>query len=401
MQNRIEKNAHNTAKSRLVGEIMAAVLCRLVLNTARRFAYPFAPALSRGLGVPLTSITSLIAVNWATTVLAIFFGPLADRIGYRRLMVTGLLLLTVGMLAGGIFPNYAMVFVALFLAGLGKSIFDPALHAYVSGRVPYRRRGMVIGYLETAWAGSTLLGIPLIALLINNYGWRSPFFAMGLTGILGIAALFLLFQNGHRSKPTQASRIDYHRLFREILREKQALGAVGYIFFFSIAIDNLFVVYGAWLEQSFSIGLVALGLGTGAIGAAELIGELMTATLSDRIGLKRTVIGGVGVCIITYALLPYIARTLSLAYVALFIHFLVFEFTVVSSISLCTELMPGMRATFLSVIMAAAGIGRIIGALMGGPVWLAGGIFATAMVSAIISVLALLSLLIGLRHWRN
>ena len=401
MQNQIEKNALNTAQHRLVWKIIAAVLCRLVLNTARRFAYPFAPVLSRGLGVPLTSITSLIAVNWATTVLAIFFGPLADRIGYRRLMVAGMLLLTMGMFAGGVFPIYIMVFVALFLAGIGKSIFDPALHAYISERVPYRRRGMVIGYLEIAWAGSTLLGIPLIALLINKYGWRSPFFAMGVVGILGIAALLLLFQRDHRSKTAQTSRIDYGHLFREILRQKQALGAVGYIFFFSIAIDNLFVVYGAWLEQSFSIGLVALGLGTGAIGAAELIGELMTATLSDRIGLKRTVIGGVGVCIITYALLPFIARTLSLAYLALFIHFLVFEFTVVSSISLCTELMPGMRATFLSVIMAAAGIGRIIGALMGGPIWLAGGIFATGMVSAIISVFALLSLCIGLRNWRN
>ena len=43
--------------------IIAATLSRLVLNTGRRFAYPFAPALSRGLGVDLTAITSIIAVS--------------------------------------------------------------------------------------------------------------------------------------------------------------------------------------------------------------------------------------------------------------------------------------------------------------------------------------------------
>jgi len=63
------------------------VLCRLLLNTARRFAYPFAPALSRGLGVSLTAFTSIIAVNQATTLLGMFFGPLADRLGYRLMML--------------------------------------------------------------------------------------------------------------------------------------------------------------------------------------------------------------------------------------------------------------------------------------------------------------------------
>ena len=57
--------------------LVATTLCRLVLNTARRFAYPFAPALSRGLGVPLTAITSLIAVNQATSILGFVFGPVA------------------------------------------------------------------------------------------------------------------------------------------------------------------------------------------------------------------------------------------------------------------------------------------------------------------------------------
>ncbi|MFO7644602.1 MAG: MFS transporter, partial [Desulfosarcina sp.] len=117
--------------------VAGATLFRLVLNTARRFPYPFAPALSRGLGVSLSAITSLIAVNQLTSLLGALVGPLADRLGYRKMMIAGMAMLSGGMLAAAFFPIYGVVLAALFLAGLGKSIFDPAVQAWMGSRVPY------------------------------------------------------------------------------------------------------------------------------------------------------------------------------------------------------------------------------------------------------------------------
>jgi predicted MFS family arabinose efflux permease len=172
-------------------------------------------------------------------------------------------------------------------------------------------------------------------------------------------------------------------------------------FFFSAAIDNLFVVYGAWLEKAFRVDIVALGMATGVIGAAELVGEILVATISDRFGLKRVVMIGVTICIFTYSLLPFIGQSLLTALTGLFIHFLIFEFTIISSLALCTELQPEMRATVIAGFFAAAGLGRILGALIGGPIWLAGGLVATSLVSAGITALALISLGWGLRGWRK
>lgn len=153
-------------------KIFIATLCRVILNTSRRFAYPFAPVLSRGLGVELTAITSLIAANQATALFGIFFGPVADRLGYRLMMLAALAMLTLGMFAGGFFPFYGVILVALFLAGTGKTIFDPAVQAYASERVRFKKRGFVIGLIEYSWSASTLVGIPLVALLIDRFGWR-------------------------------------------------------------------------------------------------------------------------------------------------------------------------------------------------------------------------------------
>ncbi len=391
----------STSVSQLTLGVVVTTLCRLVLNTARRFAYPFAPALSRGLGVPLTAITSLIAVNQATSVLGLFFGPVADRLGYRLMMLTGMALLAGGMLAGGFFPFYGVILVALFLAGLGKSIFDPALQAYISERVPFQRRGLAIGVLEFAWAGSTLLGIPLIAFLIDHLGWRAPFFVMGGLGILGILALIILIEKTGQKKTSTHSLPLFWGAWQQLLKKRAALGALSYAFWVSVANDNLFVVYGAWLEKEFSLSIVALGLGTGIIGFAELTGESLTATLADRLGLKRSVIGGLTGCIICYGILPFLGQTLSMSLAGLFLIFLTFEFTIVASLSLFTELVPESRATMMASYMALAGIGRVVGALVGGPIWLAGGIQATTLVSAAISGLALVSLICGLRGWKK
>ena len=381
--------------------IVVTTLCRLVLNTARRFAYPFAPVLSRGLGVPLTAITSLIAVNQATSVLGFFFGPVADRLGYRLMMQAGMALLVIGMFAGGVLPFYGVILLALFLAGLGKSMFDPALQAFVGERVPFHRRGMVIGFLEFAWAGSTLLGIPAIALLIDRLGWRAPFFVMGGLGLLGILAIRVLIAKDAPKEKSIHSGVFFKDAWRLLLKERAAQGALLYSLLVSAANDNLFVVYGAWLEKRFSLSIVALGLGTAVIGIAELLGESMTATLSDRLGLKRSLLGGLAICLICYAILPYLGQTLGMALVGLFLIFLSFEFMIVTSLSLFTELLPSARATMMASSLAAAGIGRVVGAFIGGPIWLSGGIYATSLVSAILSSLALAALYWGLRGWRE
>jgi predicted MFS family arabinose efflux permease len=164
--------------------------------------------------------------------------------------------------------------------------------------------------------------------------------------------------------------------------------------------DNLFVIYGVWMESAFGLSVKSVGLVTMSIGVAELLGEGLTALTADRLGLKRALLGGLILLILSYFLLPWVGSTLSLTLAGLFIIFLTFEFTIVTGISLFTEVLPGARGTMMSSNIAAMSLGRVAGALIGGSVWLAGGLLATSLVSAALCGLALVSLVWGLRHWR-
>ncbi len=386
--------------SRMIWIVGFTTLVRLFINTARRFVYPFAPALSRGLGVSLTAVTSMIAVNQVTGLLALFFGPLGDKWGYRLMMLIGVGALTVGMFCGGLFPNYGMVLLALFMAGIGKTLFDPALQAFVGSRIPYERRGMIIGICETAWAGASLVGIPLVGILISRFGWQSPFFVLGALGITGVLGIYVLIPaNEQKSISAQKTSV-YISTISRLVKQRTPLGAMGFVLLLNAANDNLFVVYGAWLEKSFHLGIVALGLATTIIGAAELLGEMITAFLGDRIGLPRLIAMGTMVSAVCYIALPAIGINLSLALGGLFFVFFAFEVAIVTSISLCTELLPEARATMMAGFHASAGLGRVIGALIGGPVWIAGGIYATGIVSGVMTGLALVILMWGIRGWK-
>jgi predicted MFS family arabinose efflux permease len=112
------------------------------------------------------------------------------------------------------------------------------------------------------------------------------------------------------------------------------------------------------------------------------------------------VVTGGCLSLLSYLILPAAGSHLGAALTGLFVVFVVYEFMIVSFLSLCTELVPEMRATLMATVLAAGGIDRMAGALMGGPLWLAGGMAAIATASAVASALAVVLLGWGLRRWQ-
>lgn len=386
--------------SDIAPRLVVATLVRLVVNTAKRFPYPFASALGRGLDLPLTAVTSMIAVNQATGLLSPAFGPLVDLWGSQTVMAASLALFSTGLLVAGAVPAQTTVLLGLVLAGIAKSIYDPALQAYIGKTVPFQRRGLAVGLAEFAWAGSALVGLPMVGLLIDRAGWRSPFLVLGGLGLVGLTALqFTRSGEPRRDRPGDR-RPQLSTAVRWVITNRAALGGLAFSLLIAAANDNLFVVYGSWLQSSFGLSIFALGATTTVIGVAEWIGELLTASLADRLGLKRAVVTGLLLSTACYALVPCISHSLPLAMAGLFGLFLSFEFTFVTSFSLFTEVVPRARGTMMASAFAAASVGRMLGALAGGRVWTAGGLSAVSSASAVASALALAFLLWGLRGWR-
>lgn len=162
------------------------------------------------------------------------------------------------------------------------------------------------------------------------------------------------------------------------------------------AVEIPFIVYGAWLETAFGLGLTTLGVASVVVGLAEAIGELGTTVLTDRLGKRRGVLTGLAGLTASLILLPFASRlglVPALAGVALMM--LSFEFAFVSLLPLASELAPDARASLLAFNVTAASLGRMAAAAVGGWLWRWQSIALHAWSGAFCAVLAGLVLGIG------
>jgi len=84
--------------------------------------------------------------------------------------------------------------------------------------------------------------------------------------------------------------------------------------------------------------------------------------------------------------------------VGLFLIYLTFEFTIVSSITIMSEVLPATRATFMAAFVASTALGRALGDLLAPTLYQAGGAFSTApgifIVALVTAALDLIALVI-------
>jgi predicted MFS family arabinose efflux permease len=369
-------------------QLAAFSLTRTVLNTGFRMVYPFLPVIARGLGVDLQTVALAITARGGLGLMSPFLGSAADVHGRRTVMLFSLLLFTTGCALVALWPSYLTFILGLLIAAAGKILFDPSMQAYLGDRVVYGRRALAIAITEFGWSGAFILGVPIAGWMIDRAGWASPFAALAAFGLIG--ALLL-----RRILPPDPERRAEGRRWRDGLRavaaHRPALAGLAVGLLISMANDLVNVVFGAWLEASFGLRVVALGLASAVIGVAELSGEGLVAAVADRLGKKRAVAAGVALNALAGLALPALGQGLAGALVGLFLLYLTFEFTLVSAIPMMSELVPEARATMMAGNVGAHSAGRALGALLA-PALFRFGLSLNVAVAAGLEVIALLIL---------
>jgi len=374
--------------------LFAFTAARTVVNTGYRMVYPFLPVIARGLGVGLADVALAITARSSLGLASPFLGSLADVVGRRRTMVLGLALFGASLLIVGAWPTLPGLFLSLILAAGGKLILDPAVGAYLGDRVPYARRGLAMALSEVSWSGAFLLGVPLVGWLIARAGWNRPFLLLALLGLAcAVMIRFLVPTDGADEHARSSLRTN----FAAVLASRAAVASLIVGLLISTANDVVNIVFGAWLEQGFGLQVAALGAASAVIGVAELSGEGLVAGLADRLGKRRAVALGIVANALACLAIEPLAHSLPGALAGLFLFYITFEFALVSSIPLMSELVPGARATTLAANMGSHSAGRALGALLG-PLLFTHGMLANAETAAGLDVLALVVLLAFVRE---
>jgi DHA1 family inner membrane transport protein len=165
--------------------------------------------------------------------------------------------------------------------------------------------------------------------------------------------------------------------------------AMGMIMLVGNTVFNL--VFGVWMEEAYGLKIAALGLAAAVMGFSELGGEGLAAWLSDRVGKERSVVIGLTANLLAAFSLHWLAFSLWGALLCLALFYISYEFAVVSSLPLMSELLPAQRATTMAVYIAAASMGVALGAWLA-PLFYVYGIWANALACAALDLVAMLIL---------
>ncbi len=376
-------------KNRLNFQVTIIVIIRTVFNTFYRMIYPFLSSFMTGLGVDLRTISYAITMRSLTGLVGPFLASVADSRGRRAGILLGTITYTVAIGMIAIWPTFPVFFVALSLAFIGYLIFVPSTQAYLGDKVPYERRGRILGITEFAWSLSAIIGVPVAGFIITRKGWLAPLPLIAILGVVGIGILAWMLP---REEVIKEGNPGFWKNLGSILTYPPALAALVMAGMYTAANEVVTLVYGVWLEQAFSFSITSLYTTTLMIGVAEFSGEILVTFFTDRIGKRRAVaIGIISNCLAAFSL-AFFGRTLAGALICLVLFYITFEFTIVSGIPLMTEIMPAARATMLASHMAILAIGRAVGDLLAPSLFaqsLIPGIAVNALAAIVFNLIAL------------
>lgn len=370
--------------TRLRFQLLAFSIVLTLLNTSHRMVYPFLPEIARGLGVSLDAVNLAITARFALGLFGPLFGAVADRRGRKSAMLIGLSLFTASMLLVGVWPTYPALFLALMMTGAGKIMFGPAVHAYLGEKVEYGRRGLAISLTELGWSWAFLFGVPAAGWVIARSAWNIPYLFLSA---FSIGMLFVLWRILPDDRPLPHERSSMMAGLRVVMNHPAALAGLAIAALMSMSNETISIIYGVWMENSFALQIVALGTASAVIGIAELCGEGLVAGIADRLGKRRALLIGLSAYSISCLLLPLIGQTIEGALIGLFLFYITFEFSVVTSLPLLTEIMPEARATFMAATVSTISLGRMLGSGLGPALFLS-GLFANATAAAGLTLLA-------------
>ncbi|NJM08137.1 MFS transporter, partial [Candidatus Gracilibacteria bacterium] len=178
-----------------------------------------------------------------------------------------------------------------------------------------------------------------------------------------------------------------HRLPLQAIMQPNVVAGMAFIFCTLLAIELIMVVYASWLARDFGATTAQLGSIFALLGFVEIGGSLGAALFTDRIGKRRAVIGGYLLTApVDVGPAVYVRQLVALLPVFL-LYDICFEFAVVSTFPLLSELLPQARGRVIAIGVATIGLGRVVGSLLGPALFVGIGFTANGVLAALLTLL--------------
>jgi MFS transporter, ACDE family, multidrug resistance protein len=274
----------------------------IVVNVLAALGYgvisPVLPVFARTFGVSISAVTFAITVF---SVMRLCFAPptglLVQRLGERPIYVSGLLIVAVSTAACAFAQNYWQLLIFRAIGGIGSTMFFISALGLLIRISPPEARGRIAGLFATSFLVG-LVGGPLVGSLTASFGLRAPFWIYGVAMLITAIVVSYSLRRSTLGAPAEQAQSAVslrvalrHNAYRSALVSSFATGWS--VFGLRIAVVPLFV------SDVLGRGPRMTGLALAVFALGNVVVVLPSGYLSDRIGRRTLLIGGLFACGVT------------------------------------------------------------------------------------------------------
>lgn len=266
---------------------------------------PVLPQYARHFGVSISAATFVIT---AFAVMRLVGAPpaglLVQRLGERRVYISGLLIVAVSTAACAFAETYWQLLVFRSLGGIGSAMFTVSSLGLMIRISPADARGRVAGLFSSGFMFGSVGG-PILGSLTAGFGLSAPFLIYGAALLVAATVVFVSLRNspvvGRSDDDVEAAvpfrKVMRHRAYQAALFSNFATGWAS--FGLRIALVPLFVV------EVLGRGPGAAGLALTAFAVGNISVVIPSGYLSDRLGRRKLLIFGLTLAAVSTALVGY------------------------------------------------------------------------------------------------
>lgn len=214
-------------------------------------------------------------------------GRLLDRYGARRMVLPSLTLLGVAVASLSLLtPSLIHLYAASAVIGLATVGASPVAYSRAIFSWFDRQRGRALGLMLAGPAIAAIVMPPIVASLIQHFGWRAAWFAVGLL-ILGFGVpVVSIWLHDRTAATSRRDATGDGSTVRDALRSRRFWTLIAVIFGSALMISG-FIVHGAALLTDRAFTATQAATVISIYGAANLGGRLLTGWLLDRYPAPR------------------------------------------------------------------------------------------------------------------
>jgi len=335
---------------------------------------------TRPIGILMGFILTDIAITFNTTVgtagqivtaaslagllVAPFLAAVSMKHSPRKLLLSGITLITISALGCSIAPNYLSMLFLYSLSGLGTAMVTPMIMTIIGEKIEEEKQSGTIGLIMASTPMlSTIAGLT-IAFVVGN-GWQIAY-RIYVFPIVS-ASLILAFVALPRTSATDSiqGKIGIREGFMKIVGFKSAIACLIGTTFTMIAWGGIVWYVISFYKETYGISTETVGLIWSANTFVYVVGSLLCGRIIPKFGNKFvTVLGSlfIGLAIVSFTHVPSY-------YLAIILGLMMPFFSALwsaSSNALALKQVPEFRGAMMSLNSGSSQLGRTIGSLIGG-----------------------------------